>query len=582
MKKIALSVALVTFVAACPGDEKPPPVDAGPSDSLRLASIEITPAEQSLEVTLAGGQQTSFEATGVDAEGTRIPVTNIGAWTVEDITKGEIDRGTFTAKGVGGVATVRVTAGGVSATAQVNLMLRDAIAEDGLSAADRAKLDGAASAGAEAATLLYPEDGTMIPPNLAPMHFQWNEGPGADAIYRITFKNSFVNVSYDTSQRDWRPPAETWTALSESAKGDSFELELRSVSRGGGQLYAAATIVLEVSKVPLSGTIYYWATGKREEQKNGIMRLAFDMPEATDYFTEATNGTGRCVGCHALSRDGTQMMLVEYDDIFTNFIVGLEVSSKERKLAQDAHQGDFFTFSPNSSEFVSSLQGTLTRRQTSDGQLIETLAFQGQKASHPDWSADGAKLALVLYPSQYDDDYHFCGGSIALHDWQAGTTTTLVSSTSDDDNNYYPVISPDGAYIVFNRAGSPNPLSNNECGLYANPGAELFVVASSGGTPLRLDRANGKVARVNNSWAKWAPARSTDEVWWLAFSSTRDYGALLNNSQMPEIKGAKKPQIWITAIRPAQGVDPSYPAFWLPGQDLSSGNHLPYWTRGVQ
>ncbi|MBW2734435.1 MAG: hypothetical protein JRH20_18770, partial [Deltaproteobacteria bacterium] len=106
-------------------------------------------------------------------------------------------------------------------------------------------------------------------------------------------------------------------------------------------------------------------------------------------------------------------------------------------------------------------------------------------------------------------------------------------STGDDDNNYYPVISPDGAFVVFNKSGSPNPLSNNDCGLYANPGAELFIVASSGGAPLRLDRANGKVARVNNSWAKWAPAGSSDEVWWLAFSSMRDYGSLLQNSKMP-------------------------------------------------
>ncbi|MBW2736020.1 MAG: PD40 domain-containing protein, partial [Deltaproteobacteria bacterium] len=533
MRRIVLCAALTTVIVGCPGDDKPPPTDARLGDSLSLASIEITPAEQSLEVTLAGGQQASFEATGIKADGDRVPLAGVAAWTVDEPTKGSVKGGMFTAKGVGGVVTVRATAGGVSTTATLNLMLRDQIAEDGLSATDRAKLDAATSTGAEAATLLYPEDGTMIPPNLAPMHFQWTEGPAADAIYRVTFKNGVADVSYDTSKEDWRPPLDVWTALLESGKGDSFQIELRSVSRAGGQLYAAAVLTLEISTVPLSGTIYYWATGKREDLKNGIMRLAFDTPEATDYFSEATSGTGRCVGCHALSRDGTKMMLVEYDEVFTNYMVGLEVSSKQRTLAQDTHQGDFFTFSPNSIELVSSLQGTLTRRQTSDGQLIETLDFAGQKASHPDWSADGSKLALVLYPTKYDDDYHFCGGSVAIHDWQQDTTTTLVNSTGDDDNNYYPVISPDGAFVVFNKSGSPNPLSNNDCGLYANPGAELFIVASSGGAPLRLDHANGKVARVNNSWAKWAPAGSSDEVWWLAFSSMRDYGSLLQNSKMP-------------------------------------------------
>jgi hypothetical protein len=31
----------------------------------------------------------------------------------------------------------------------------------------------------------------------------------------------------------------------------------------------------------------------------------------------------------------------------------------------------------------------------------------------------------------------------------------------------------------------------------------------------------------------------------------------------------------------AQGVDPSYPAFCLPFQDLSTSNHIPQWTQVV-
>ena len=114
--------------------------------------------------------------------------------------------------------------------------------------------------------------------------------------------------------------------------------------------------------------------------------------------------------------------------------------------------------------------------------------------------------------------------------------------------------------------------------------AALYLVSAAGGTPVKLQRANG-TGDVTNSWPKWAPALAANKVWWLAFSSTRDYGHVLVNSTRQEIKGSKKPQIWITAIQVNKlggGSDPSFPAFWLPGQRIDSGNHIPFWTKTLQ
>ena len=59
---------------------------------------------------------------------------------------------------------------------------------------------------------------------------------------------------------------------------------------------------------------------------------------------------------------------------------------------------------------------------------------------------------------------------------------------------------------------------------------------------------------------------------WLAFSSLRPYGSVA--------PGGENPQIWITSIsgEPVPGEDPSTPAFWLPYQNIESGNHIPYWA----
>ena len=49
----------------------------------------------------------------------------------------------------------------------------------------------------------------------------------------------------------------------------------------------------------------------------------------------------------------------------------------------------------------------------------------------------------------------------------------------------------------------------------------------------------------------------------------------------------QQPQIWMAAIdvtvaHGAQVIqDPSYPAFWLPFQDITTHNHTPQWTQTV-
>ena len=58
---------------------------------------------------------------------------------------------------------------------------------------------------------------------------------------------------------------------------------------------------------------------------------------------------------------------------------------------------------------------------------------------------------------------------------------------------------------------------------------------------------------------------------WIAFSSVRPY----------PLAQAASEQIWVCGIDPAkayQGEDPSTPAFWLPGQQQNTSNHLPVWS----
>jgi hypothetical protein len=151
-----------------------------------------------------------------------------------------------------------------------------------------------------------------------------------------------------------------------------------------------------------------------------------------------------------------------------------------------------------------------------------------------------------------------------------GPARTLVPF-ADGVNNYYPTLSPDGQWVLFNRArGSA----------YDNAAASVWVVPTDGSRPpLELARANLR-AMLGNSWARWAPFVQRDELGtarlWFTFSSRRDYGLRL--------VGLGRPQLWMAAFRPTEamsGRDGSSPAFWLPFQDPRTRNHTASWTEAV-
>jgi hypothetical protein len=146
----------------------------------------------------------------------------------------------------------------------------------------------------------------------------------------------------------------------------------------------------------------------------------------------------------------------------------------------------------------------------------------------------------------------------------------LVASEDKDDTLFFPVYSPDSRWLAFARARGKSKDSKN---------AELFLIdAEAGGEPIALERLNRRVRLktdgkdFGNTMPTWAPSTRPD-VFWLAFSSIRDYGEVLVH--------AERDQLWGAAIDPARiadGEDPSYAAFWMPFQDVQEGNHRAFWA----
>jgi Tol biopolymer transport system component len=231
---------------------------------------------------------------------------------------------------------------------------------------------------------------------------------------------------------------------------------------------------------------------------------------------------------------------------------------------------------------------------------IDVGATASNSTSHPDWSADGSRITYVRAGAAYEDgvnNQRFYSGSIHIVSDQNGTfggDVTVVPEVAGK-NHYYPSFSPDGKLIAFNESTCPTGTAHIDCNADSDPSATIHVVKPEvGATPVVLDRANapGKTdasALLTNSWPKWAPFEyqrtqsDGSRLVWMTFSSSRNFG-LRNPPAGSGAEAANGTLLWMVAVDPdkaAAGMDPSYPAFVLPFQDLNSSNHIAQWTEEI-
>src|SRR5262249_31778568 len=153
-------------------------------------------------------------------------------------------------------------------------------------------------------------------------------------------------------------------------------------------------------------------------------------------------------------------------------------------------------------------------------------------------------------------DWAIDGGSIFVVDYTGGNwSAPRVLVQSQGENNYYPSFSPDGQWVLFNRAPSANS--------YNNPNAEIWVVKADGSAaPYKLVAAHDG-ATLTDSWPRWSPfvqtygaADQRGPLMWITVSSKRAYGI--------EMPANTRPQVWMFGFAPARmaaGMDASFPAF---------------------
>ncbi len=452
---------------------------------------------------------------------------------------------------------------------------------------------------AGALAIAYPNAGATLPHDLAPIDVQWTPPPGLGA-YRVTF-------AVDTGDRlrgyvpkpDFIPSATDWQWLLDRAAGHTITLTVAGgVADATGAIAAGAVTSpgqpLLVSHDDATGALFYFATTGDQLTGDGTLeRLELGSQKPDKYLNKSNDG-GRCVGCHALARDGSRVAFSFLDIGGTGAQLSLGSVDATNPTAQQAAAGNPVAqsvFNADGSKLITSFQGKLQLRDGTSGAKIADIVTSGP-ALYPDWSPDGQKIVFVkpdaacaagLFNFGQDSIFVY-GGSLVTMTVNGNTFANelVVLQASAGENNYYPSWSPDGSYLAFTRAdattksswGMANSACNGKDGSgvsYDNPSATTWLLPTgAGSTPFALTAANG-APMLTNSWPKWGP-KADGEYLWLSFSSTRPYGNVLTGANAHH-------QLWITAVKKGTELsDLSAPAVWFPFQDTATKNHIGLWS----
>ncbi len=405
-----------------------------------------------------------------------------------------------------------------------------------------------------------------------------------------------------------------------------------------GAFGASSTFSLEFAEQRIDGAVYYWSASTPPS----IMRFDFGSAEsepepfvrASDVPSSGTN----CVGCHALSRQGDrvffgmggppQARLVYVDDMSRPMSDGAFFTYAG--ASGDANATLNGSFNPDGTQFVA--VAPVPTDEDADARLFFHDGSTGVRTAelelpvipnNPDWSPDGDRIAFSAFSGPQFWRIQFLGGGISFiqrrnGEWDADPVALVPAEGGK--NRFNPTFLPDGELLLYsevdqlsysagdadscNAATAEGNAAGRFCNGYSDPGAKTWAVATEpGATPVFLARAaapgvadqlflppqpNVSATDLMDTFPKPSPFQISHRgspLGWFTIGSQRRAGLRKyypNTSVVQE--PASQALLWMVALDTARvkaGEDGSYPAFFLPFQDLQTSNHMAQWTERI-
>jgi len=384
-----------------------------------------------------------------------------------------------------------------------------------------------------APTLVYPNDGVLLPPNMRQLEVHFMPGSKTGELYEISMLSDFSEYRAYTrcyadikkflpSTCEFDIDPDTLDVIAESNGGTGpLTLAVRGTDENGS-VGSSAKINVQFAADRVDGAIYYWTTTQSQTQSPSIMRFDFGSQSAlaavlqpSDLPDDGGNphANTTCVGCHALSRDGKRMVaskgaswagyLVYINDLSlpktaTNW---LTVDGRSSGTAA-ANRVMTASFNPDGSQFVADAPGgdtlggnSLSFNDGVTGVRQSTLNL-GFPVSYPDWSPDGQSIAVTHIYGNSGTIIQFQEGGISVIQqsatgWSPSPAEVVVVPHTAGKSRYTPNFVPDSSFLLYSEATRQTGDSDSLVDSYSDPSATVWAVQpKANATPVLLARAN--------------------------------------------------------------------------------------------
>jgi hypothetical protein len=594
-------------------------------------SIAFTPLAQTLTVDGVTPETASYSLVATLEDGTTQTVTadslEFDRPDLASVTPGETVVLTATGQ-YAGTGTLHAVYGSATTTATLTVVVNEVVT-NGVAPGTIASLNGATASDPSLTSLLYPYDRTVWPLGLTSPLVMWNAPDASGDIYRLHLAQS--NYTFDTYAPIGQPgqlrvDQSSWDRMTASNPGGTATPLTMTLSRWDGtNAYVSASISFAIAPASLRGAIYYWTASQDDA---GVRKGHISQFRPGTGATPVPLNNGRCMGCHAVSADGTTLVADvddqdEGDPDASNRVPSIApwgnwsstrawasfdlTQPSAPQVVQTTMFGADIALSPNGQYVVfggpsnpttagsvyMSLGDPKTGAVYVDSGLDQVAGIDaGTTLMQPAFSPDGTKVAVVQAGGNLSDNVIPAQPeSIAYLDfsmdagWFSPTLHTIVNADNPvfgaKQGLGYPSFTPDSTAIAF-HAGTTSTGCTGTCDDSTYDDGQLWLYSlASGGSPILLNAATNPPLATDQGVSvepTFNPV-ARGGYSWVVFTSMRDWGnELTGESDDAGQRQNVMRRLWVAAIDTTLGtVDPSHPAIYLEGQEATP-NMRGFWA----
>jgi Flp pilus assembly protein TadD len=380
-----------------------------------------------------------------------------------------------------------------------------------------------------AAGFLQPRDASVLPPDLAPITFAWEQPVARPQswVILVEFEGSVRPMSFTSEGAEWTPEPGDWERIKKTSLGKTARLTVLGIrEQPSPQILSRERVSFTTSPDPVGAPIFYREVNLpfMDAVKDPTrIRWRFGTIDSLQPPPVVLEHLPVCGNCHSFSRSGGILgMDVDYANNKGSYVITRV--DKQMKLASS----DIITWDDYRKEDGEQTFGLLSQVSPDGQEVISTVKDKSVFVAKPDLA-----FSQLFFPIK---------GILAVYHRATGTYTALPGA---DDPQYVqsnPVWSPDGEQVVFARAKAFQLknresdkkllLSEEDCAEFVRDGRpfkfELYRIPynhGQGGKPEPLKGASG------NGRSNYFPRYSPDGKW-IVFCQASNYMLLQPDSEL--------------------------------------------------